>query len=155
MILGIYQNDGENLSPLWFTHLDENGNPNLRQTSLGESLSGQLLNFLEKYGRVNFGLQHLSLDVNGMGVVHRITMISNVAKYLSIFFQGLRSFVLCLFCPKRPNMQYGPILKGNKWNTLGGASVIYVCPFSCLFIMKLDQNYFRCFSHTNPNSNMV
>ena len=36
------------MTPLWFTHLDENGNPNLRYTALGESLYGPLLGILEK-----------------------------------------------------------------------------------------------------------
>ena len=36
------------MRPLWFTHIDENGNPNLRYTALEESLSGPLLGNLEK-----------------------------------------------------------------------------------------------------------
>ena len=34
---------------LEFTHLDENGNPSLRYIALGESLSGQPLDFLEQF----------------------------------------------------------------------------------------------------------
>ena len=38
------------MRPLWSTHLDENRNPNLGYTALGESLSGQLLGNLEQLG---------------------------------------------------------------------------------------------------------
>ena len=57
------------MRPLWFTQLDENRNPNLGYTALGESLYGQLLGNLGQIedlnGRVlsnnereNFGVQH-------------------------------------------------------------------------------------------------
>ena len=37
------------MKSLEFTHFDEKGNPSLRYIALGESLSGQLLNFLEQF----------------------------------------------------------------------------------------------------------
>ena len=41
--------------------------------------------------------------------------------------------LIVLFLPKIPNMQYGPFIEGNKWNTLGGASVTSVVHFhACL-----------------------
>ena len=41
------------MGPLELKHLDENRNPNLRYTALGESLSSQLLGKLEKIEDLN------------------------------------------------------------------------------------------------------
>ena len=41
------------MRPLESTYLDENGNPNLRYTTLGESLSGPLLENLEQIEDLN------------------------------------------------------------------------------------------------------
>ena len=76
--------------------------------------------------------------MGGTGAGHRLDHDCNGAKYLWAIFP-LRDLIIfrqlskassrdydhlnCSFCPKRPNMQYGPILKGNKWNYPRGASV--------------------------------
>ena len=82
------------------------------------------------------------MDVNGTGAGHRITMISNVAKYLSIF-EGLRSFrkvtliaslrdydLIFLFVLRHPTRITWPFL-GNKWNNPRGASV-HVYLIACI-----------------------
>ena len=46
------------------------------------------------------------------------------------------------------------LFEGNKWNTLGGASVICVSIFMLIYLV-LGQTIFYRFSHTNPNANML
>ena len=50
------------MRPLWFTHIDENGNPSWRFINLGESLSSQLLGILEQVEGLN---EHMLSEMGG------------------------------------------------------------------------------------------
>ena len=73
------------------------------------------------------------LNVFGQFFLERdLIILGNFSKASSRDYDHL----IVLFCPKRPNMQYGPLLEATSGVTLRGASVIGVVHFHALLSLN-------------------